>query len=75
MKLTLGCIIVLGYMRNHTSEINITFSFKISRYVYMGHLTYMLFNIYYSINCRTLTHTLHINIYPPSVRLSVSVII
>ena len=57
MELTLGCIIVLDYTRNHTSEINITSSLKIYRDVCMGHLTYMLFNIYYYINCRTLTHS------------------
>ena len=50
-------------MRNHTSEINITSSFKISRHIYMGHLTYMLFNIYHSINCWTLTHIWYINIF------------
>jgi len=40
----------------------------------MSHLTYMLLNIYYWIQCVILTHIWHINISPSSMKLFVSTI-
>ena len=40
----------------------------------MSHLTYMLLNIYYCIQCVILTHTWHINISPLRMKLFVSAI-
>ena len=40
----------------------------------MGDLTYVLFNIYCCIKCKTLTHIWHINISSLSVGLSVPTI-
>jgi hypothetical protein len=41
----------------HTNDIDTTFSSKFFRHIYMTHLTYNLFNIYFTIDCRTLTLT------------------